>query len=377
MRRQQGGGRPMGYTPNAMKNTPDKATTITIGIDLGDKKHSVCAVDVSGSIIYERSITNHRESLRRLSTKYPGALIAMEVGSHSPWTSRFFASLGHEVIVANPRKLRAIDANTRKSDRHDARILARLARVDRELLHPIEHGSEEAQRDLLQVKLRDNLVSQCQRVSIINSVRMTLKSLGIRLTKHDTSASAKRCREHLAGDHAEVLDMIQPSLDVIDSLNSGITKFDKTILETCERYSVTSRLMDIRGVGPITALTFVLVIEKPERFTSARNVPAYLGLVPRRDQSGDVDKQLRISKAGNAYLRRLLVSAAQYLLGPFGTDCDLRRHGLKLAAMGGARAKKKAVVAIARKLPVLMYTLWQQELEYDPLYLAKQLDEAA
>lgn len=364
--------RSMDYIPTAMKTIPN---TITIGIDLGDKKHSVCALDASGSIIYERSITNHRESLRRLSTKYPGALIAMEVGSHSPWISRFFISLGHEVIVANPRKLRAIYANTRKSDRQDACILARLARVDRELLHPIEHGSEEAQRDLLQVKLRDNLVSQ--RVNVINSVRMTLKSLGIRLPKHCTGAFAKRCREHLTGEHAGVLAMIKPSLDVIDSLNSGIAKFDKIIIETCARHPVTSRLMDIRGVGPITALTFVLVVDKPERFTSARNVPAYLGLVPRRDQSGDVDKQLRISKAGNAYLRRLLVSAAQYLLGPFGTDCDLRRHGEKLAAMGGARAKKKAVVAIARKLAVLMYTLWQQELEYEPLHLANKLEEAA
>jgi transposase len=354
-----------------MKTNP---STTTIGIDLGDKKHSVCALDASGSIIYERSITNHRESLRRLSSKYPGALIAMEVGTHSPWTSRFLSSLGHEVIVANPRKLRAIYANTRKSDRQDACILARLARVDRKLLHPIKHGSEEAQQDLLQVKLRDNLVSQ--RVNVINSVRMTLKSLGIRLPKHCTAVFTKRCRQHLTGEHAGVLAMIEPSLDVIDSLSSGIAKFDKTIDETCSRYPVTSRLMEIRGVGPITALTFVLVIDNAERFTSARNVPAYLGLVPRRDQSGDVDKQLRISKAGNAYLRRLLVSAAQYLLGPFGTDCDLRRQGLRLASMGGARAKKKAVVAVARKLAVLMYTLWRRELDYDPLHLANQTNQS-
>lgn len=361
----------MGYVPTAMKTK----STITIGIDLGDKNHAICAIDASGSIIDERSITNHRESLRRLSKKHPGALVAMEVGTHSPWTSRFFASLGHEVIVANPRKLRAIYANTRKSDRHDACILARLARVDRELLHPIDHVSEEAQRDLLQVKLRDNLVAQ--RVDIINSVRMTLKSLGIRLSKPDTAAFAKRCRKHLAGDHAGVLAMVEPSLTVIDSLTASIKKLDKTIVETCARYPATARLMDIRGIGPITALTFVLVIDKPERFTSARNVAAYLGLVPRRDQSGDIDKQLRISKAGNTYLRRLLVSAAQYLLGPFGEDCDLRRHGEKLAAMGGPRAKKKAVVAVARKLAVLMYTLWQQELDYEPLHQANQLDEAA
>lgn len=356
-----------------MKTT--ESPIITIGIDLGDRKHSICALDASASIIDERTITNHRESLRRLSEKHPAATIAMEVGTHSPWTSRFLASRGHEVIVANPRKLRAIYANTRKSDRHDARMLARLARVDRELLHPIEHGSEQAQRDLLQVKLRDNLVAQ--RVDVINSVRMTLKSLGIRVPKSSTPAVARRCREFLAGEHVEVLAMIEPSLEVLDSLTAGINRLEKSIEETCARYPVTTRLMKIRGVGPITALTFVLVVGDPERFTSNRNVAAYLGLVPRRDQSGDIDKQLRISKAGNAYLRRLLIGCAQYLLGHFGTDCELRRHGQKLAAMGGPRAKKKAVVAVARKLAVLMLTLWRGELDYDPFHHTGQPVEAA
>lgn len=363
---------------NNQSSTPNTSTTL--GIDLGDKRHSICALDGSADIIDERSITNHRESLRRLSEKHPGATIAMEVGSQSPWISRFFASRGHEVIVANPRKLRAIYSNTRKSDRHDACILARLARVDPNLLHPIQHCTEQAQRDLLQIKLRDNLVSQ--RVDVINSVRMTVKSLGIRLPKHCTSTFGRRCRECLAGEHQEILAMIEPSLTAVEALNAGISHFDKAILETCARYPVTEKLMKIRGVGPITALTFVLVIFDPERFLSTRNVAAYLGLVPRRDQSGDTDKQLRISKTGNAYLRRLLVSAAQYLLGPFGKDplgedCDLRRHGLRLAEMGGARAKKKAVVAVARKLAVLMLTLWREDLDYDPLHLAKQTAEAA
>ena len=137
-----------------------------IGIDLGNAKHAICVtLQSNGEIIDERNITNHRESLRRLSQKYPGALIAMEVGSHSPWISRFFRGLGHEVLVANPRKMRAIFKNDRKCDLYDAMMLAKIARFDRSMLHPIEHPSEQAHRDLLQIEIRDSLVRR--RVDII------------------------------------------------------------------------------------------------------------------------------------------------------------------------------------------------------------------
>lgn len=336
----------------------------TIGLDLGDKRHAICVLDAEGEIIDERTITNHRESLRRLARKHPGARVALEVGSHSPWTSRFLRDLGMEVIVANPRKLRAIYANDRKSDERDARMLAKLARVDPALLYPIQHGSEQAQRDLLQVKLRDNLVRQ--RVDIISSVRFTLKSLGVRLASPNTECFAKRARTALGKENAELLAMIEPSLSVVDELTRQIRQLDRAIEEMCEeRYPETKRLRAIRGVGPITALCFVLVIEDPARFARAREVGAYLGLVPKRDQSGAVDKRLGISKAGNAYLRRLLVSAAQYILGPFGPESDLKRRGLELAERGGRGAKQKAVVATARKLAVVMLAMWQKQQDYE------------
>lgn len=165
-----------------MKNT---IPSITIGLDLGDKKHAICVLNADGEIIDERTITNHRESLRSLSKKYPGARIAHEVGTHSPWISRFLSKLGHEVFVANSRKFRAVYTSDRKSDRNDARIIARIARMDPQLLYPIQHGTEEAQRDLLRMKMRDTLVRQ--RVRVINSVRFTLKSLGITLPKAPSS----------------------------------------------------------------------------------------------------------------------------------------------------------------------------------------------
>jgi transposase len=340
--------------------------SITIGLDLGDKKHAICVLNQAGEIIDERTITNHKESLRRLSLKYPGARIAHEVGSHSPWTSRFLKSLGHDVIVANPRKLRVIYMSNRKSDHTDARMIAKLARIDPDLLYPIEHSSEQSQRDLLQVKLRDNLVRQ--RVDIISSIRFTLKSLGMSLPSPNTACFAKRCRTLLAENCSELLKMIEPSLQVVDLLTKNIRELERSIDELCAKsYPETNRLRQIPGVGPITSLSFVLTIGDPERFENPRDVAAYLGLVPKRDQSGNVDKQLRISKAGDAYLRRLLVSAAQYVLGPFGPDCDLKRHGMELAARGGRSAKKKAVVAIARKLSVILLTLWKRDLDYQPI----------
>lgn len=337
-----------------------------IGIDLGDKKHAICVLNAAGEIVEEQTITNTRESLTRLAKRCPKALVAIEVGSHSPWISRFLTELGCKVIVANSRKLRAIYQNERKSDELDARMLAKLARADVSLLHPIEHGSERAQRDLSRIKLRDNLVRQ--RVDVISSVRFILKSIGIALPSPNTNYFAKRARLILEGTEAEMLAAIEPSLQVIDVMTAKIRELDKEIDRLCEEsYPESARLRGIRGIGPITALTFLLTIGDPNRFGQRRDVGAYLGLVPKRDQSGGTDKSLRISKCGNAYLRRLLVGSAQYLMGPFGEECDLRTQGLKLADRGGRGAKKKAVVAIARKLAVVMLSVWQSGADYEPI----------
>ena len=340
--------------------------TRTLGIDLGDRKHSVCVLGADGKILDESTVANTREAMARLSKKHPGALVVMEVGMQSPWVSRFFTGLGHRVLVANPRKVRAIWQNDRKCDRKDAEMLAKLARADESLLHAVQHGTEQAQLDLLQIKLRDNLVRQ--RVDIISAVRFTLKSLGIRLRSPNTACFARLARRELGKDDAATLALIEPSLAVIDVITVQIRVLDRAIEALArESYPETEFLTRIAGIGTITSLTFVLTVGDPGRFRRSRDIGAYLGLVPKRDQSGATDKQLRISKAGDAYLRRLLVSAAQYVLGPFGPDCALKRHGLKLAERGGPRAKKKAVVAIARKLAVLLLALWKKEDIYRPL----------
>lgn len=336
-----------------------------IGIDLGDQKHVISVLDQeSNETIEERTITNHVESLRRLSQKFPGALIALEVGTHSPWITRFLQGLGHEVLVANPRKLRAIYQNDRKCDLYDARMLAKLAAFDPAMLHPIKHQSEQAQRDLLQIKLRDSLVRR--RVDLIASVRGVFKSLGLRLKLSNTNYFSPHTRKALAGVEDESLVLIEPILKSIEMMTEQIKVLDREIEELGKtRYPETLRLREITGVGPITALTFVLVIGDVERFGSARDVGPYLGLVPRRDQSGEIDKEMSISRKGNAYLRSLLVGCAQYLLGPFGAECDLRERGLRLVERGGRRAKKKAVIATARKLAVVMLTLLKSGEKYE------------
>jgi transposase len=285
---------------------------------------------------------------------------------NSPWVSRYFQGLGHRVVVANPRKVRAIYQNERKSDRKDAEMLARLARGDEGLLHPVEHRPEEVQRDLLRVKLRDNLVRQ--RVDVISSVRFALKSLGVGLRSPDTACFARHARKALGEGHPELLAAVGPSLRVIDEITEQVRELEGQIGELArESYPETEVLRQIGGVGTITALAFVLTAGDPARFARTRDVAAYFGLVPRRDQSGETDKQLRISKAGDAYVRRLLVGCAHYILGPFGPDCQLRRRGLKLAARGGQGAKKKAAVAVARKLAVLMLSLLKEGALYEPL----------
>jgi transposase len=370
-----------------------KQTTsqFVIGVDLGDTKHTICVTDKQGDILKEFSFPNSRKHLLQLAADYPEALVALEVGTHSPWISRLLVTAGCEVIVANARKLRAIYQNERKCDKLDAQMLAKLARVDASLLHPIQHASEQCQRDSLNLKLRDILVRQ--RVHIISSVRGVLKSLGLTTACPSTPTFPAKAREALA-EEPDILQSVTPALNALDALSEQIKAYDKAItLAIQERYPAAQLLMSIAGVGPITALSFVLVVDDPSRFEDARDIGAFLGLVPRRDQSGDTDKDLPISKTGNQAMRRLLVQCAQYILGNFGPDSDLRRQGLKLAGKGGKpgkskkgktkaqtggkAAKRKAVVAVARKLSVVMLTMWKKQTKYIPLREASDINPTA
>jgi transposase len=337
---------------------------VTAGLDIGDKYSYLCLIDTaSGAIMEEGRLRTSPETFKRRFASERPMRIAIEAGTHSPWVSRVLEECGHEVLVANPRKLRLIYANKRKTDEIDAENLARLARVDPRLLYPLKHRGEDSQAHLAIIRSRQALVD-C-RTQLVNHVRGAVKSFGARLPKCSARSFHKRASEHIP---EALRPALGPILEVIASLTERIRDYERE-LETIskEHYPETELLRQVEGVGTLTALTFVLTVEDPYRFERSRSVGAYLGLVPASDRSGDRDPQKRISKEGDQMLRKLLVGSAHYILGPFGHDSDLKRHGQKIASRGGKNAKKRAVVAVARKLAVLLHSLWASAEVYEPL----------
>jgi len=270
--------------------------------------------------------------------------------------------MGHEVLVGNTRKVRCIYDTDNKSDARDADMLARLGRLDPKLLYPIRHRSKEAQQHMAVLKARDAIVGT--RTKLVNHVRSTVKGFGERLPSCSTDSFPNKVAGALP---KELHGALAPIIELIGQLTTEIRAYDKKIQALCKHYSEAELLLSIPGVGPLTALSYLLTVEFPERFEDSRDVPAYFGLTPRRDQSGDTDKQLRITKAGNGFVRRMLVNAAQYILGvKCRQDSELRRWGLRLAERGGKNGKKRAVIAVARKLAVLLHRLWINGMLFDP-----------
>ncbi|MDP9477107.1 MAG: IS110 family transposase [Actinomycetota bacterium] len=348
----------------------DNATGgFTVGVDVGDRHSHLCLLDTrTGEVVEEARIATSPQAFERRFADVEPMRVAIEAGTHSPWISRVLAGCGHEVLVANARKLGLIYADGRKNDKLDAENLARLARLDPRLLSPIEHRGEASQAHLALVRSREALVGA--RTKLVNHVRGAVKSFGSRLPKCNAESFHRKVREHVPEALAPALD---PLLETIASLTARVREYDRQ-LEAVSRelYPESALLRQVPGVGPITALSFVLVLEDPSRFEASRSVGAYLGLAPGQHQSGDSDPQQRISKRGDELLRKLLVQGAHYLLGPFAEDSDLRRHGLKIAERGGKNAKRRAVVAVARKLSVLLHRLWLTGEHYEPLYNARR-----
>ena len=339
---------------------------MTAGLDLGDKYSYLCLIDSEGGEVIEegRLRTTPEAFRRRFASEQPPMRIAIEAGTHSPWVSRLLEECGHEFLVANARKLRLIYSNKRKTDEVEAENLARLARLDPKLLYPVEHRSEDAQAHMAVIRSRQALVD-C-RTQLVNHVRGAVKSFGHRLPKCPARSFHKRASEHIP---EELRPALGPILEQIGSLTERTRQYDRKLEEISkEHYPETELLRQVEGIGALTALCFVLTVGDPYRFEKSRSVGAYLGLVPARDQSGDRDPQKRISKEGDEILRKLLVGSSHYILGPFGGDSDLRRHGEKIASRGGKNSKKRAVVAVARKLSVLLHRLWVTGEVYDPLH---------
>ena len=303
----------------------------------------------------------------------PRCRIAMETGTHSPWVSRSLTALGHEVIVGHAQKVRLITKSRRKDDRLDARTLARLARIDPELLSPVKHRSAQAQLHLAEIRARAVLVSA--RTALVNAARGLVKSSGERLRKCHTQQVR---REMTVGLSAGLREALEPLLQEVESLNERIQEYDRRIARMAkETYPETALLKQMKGVGDLIATTYVLTVEDPHRFRKSRDAGCFVGLQPGRRNSGESEPQMHISKEGDEYLRTLLVQGAHYILGPFGEDSDLRRWGQKLSARGGSNGKKRAVVAVARKLAVLLHRLWVSGEVYEPLRNSQKVMTAA
>ncbi len=335
-------------------------TMLTIGIDLGDRRSEVCVLGQDGEVKRRFSVATTREGLEKKLGNLVRARVVIEVGTHSPWVSRWLEAKGHEVIVANARAVRSIAESDRKTDRNDAEQLARLGRVDPKLLHPIRHRGEAVQRDRMLLAVRDHLVRT--RGSFIVQARGLAKALGERLPKCKAETFAKKMQQEVGTDVFPAMDVIVTTVEQLDAQIAGL---DAQLEElACSAYPETELLRQISGVGLITALAFVLTLEDPRRFAHSRAVGAFLGLTVRKRQSGTRDPALRITKAGDEFLRRLLLQCAHYLLAR-GPDCDLRRFGERVMAR---RGRSKAAVAVARKLAVRLHHLWATGLVYEPLY---------
>src|SRR5438874_1890826 len=339
-------------------------SNLTIGLDLGDRSSCYCVLDESGRIVMEQKVSTTAKALQAAFGVMPRSRIALETGMHSPWISRLLSALGHEVIVAHARNVRLIGESRRKDDRLDAQTLARLARIDPQLLCPVKHRSAKAQADLTVIRARAGLVRA--RTALVNTARGLAKSYGERLRGCNVRNMNPEKAEGLSPDLQAAL---QPLLAELESLSEQIREYNERIEELAqESYPQVALLKQVKGVGTLIGLTFLLTLEDPHRFRKSRDVGCYLGLQPGRRNSGQSEPQMHISKEGDPYLRTLLVQGAQHILGPFGVDCDLRRWGLKLAECGGRNGKKRAIIATARKLAVLLHHLWVSGEVYEPLH---------
>jgi transposase len=282
-------------------------------------------LDQAGGVLLERKVSTTPKTLRETFGAMPRSRIALETGTHSPWVSRLLTELGDEAIVAHARNVRLIGESRRKDDRLDARTLARLVRIDPQLLRPVKHRSAE-----------DN---------------------------------ARGMKPKAAQDLSpELKSALEPLMRETEFVSERICEYDQ-LLESMvrNRYPEAEWLKQIKGVGTRIALTYMLTMEDPHRFRKSRDAACYVGLQPGRRNSGQSEPQMHISKEGDPYLRALLVQAAHHVLGPWGVDSDLRRWGMKLAEHGGKRGKKRAVIAVARKLAVLLHRLWVSGDVYVPL----------
>lgn len=341
---------------------------ITIGMDLGNKKHTVCALDQEGKVLWRREVANTPEALKPFFEENAGATVAMETGLCCRWISALAKSCGCDALVGNARKLAAIWQSKQKNDENDALLIAKLARADRELFHPVELRDDERHEMVQIIELREVAVSQ--RTQAVNSVRGLCKAHGVFIPKCDASCFHRVAKDAIPAGMAW---KFKPMLRHLKEITATIRRYDAMLEKYAQAHfkEEVELLRTIPSVGPITSCAFVAHVADPKRFGSARDAGAYFGLTPGQDQSGDKDAPKRITKAGSTLMRHLLVTAANYILRASSPDTALKRHGERICARGGKVARRKAKTAVARKLAVVMLAMLKSGKAYDDGLAAK------
>ena len=360
-----------------------KSEKFWIGLDLGDQESTYCVLDHRAEIVSRGKVKTREADLKRVLGGYRGSQVAIEVGTHSSWISRVLEKEELEVVVANARKVRLITESRQKNDAKDAEDLARLLKADPKLLSPVVHRSEQAQKDLIRIRARAVMVEA--RTKLINAARGLAKSVGLRLKQCDADQVGTELVEDWDAERKEILT---PLLTLMEGSTMTIKLYDRQITENSEeKYPEIERLTQVPGVGTLTATTFVLTLDDKHRMKNSRQVGPLLGMTPARKQSSQSDPELGISKEGDRYLRTLLVQSAQGILSRRGPDSELKRFGLRIAGLEvgqpaakpdrqSRKRKKIAVVAVARKLGVLLHRLWVTGEDYDPFYATKKRNQA-
>ena len=347
-----------------------------IGIDVSDKTSKICVMaKIAGErrIVEETTVATTKEAFSEyLATKDRKAAVTFETGAHCRWMAQLIRSMGFKVNVANPAKLRALTHSNSKNDRNDARELARYTLADVEMLHPVFLRPETHQQMIRLLEARLALVTT--RTKLINEMRGFAKSMGFRIPKKDAAYFHLIDR---TGWPRDLEAVCWPLMGVLKTIHMKIAAIEKQMRELADTPEFAADVESVRqvvGVGFLCSVAYVAVLGgNYARFAKARDVGPYLGLVPRQDQSGDIDKQLPITKAGSTLLRALLTEAAQVALRDGIRMTDLKLKGLRIAERGGKNARKRAVTATVRGLAVTMMALLKHpEREYMPLSDANQ-----
>ena len=331
------------------------------GLDVGFKRTSVCVVDQAGKIVWRGVVDTHPEMIAAALHRWRGELakVGLESGSMSPWLARALGAMGFAVVCMDARRAAdAIKSRRVKSDKADAYALAEMLRTG--WYSTVHVKSEASHRLKALLGSRDQLVRAKRALG--NQVRGVLRPFGIRLPSRQGTKKFSTAAHHAVRHDAMLNASVTALLEALAAIEAQIARLDQQLRELARRSPVCWRLMSVPGVGPIVALAFVATIEDVGRFRRMRDIGAYLGLTPKRYQSGETDVVLGISRQGDAMARHYLYEAANVLLTTVRSPSALKSWGLKVLKR---RGPKRARVAVARKLAALLGRIWKDETHFD------------